>query len=248
VVAKDPATPAAHYDLGLAYLARNEEAGYPKAIPEFRLQLKIDPDDFPSHYMLGYIALKQRNFDEAERELKRAAALNPGDRGAQLLLGQLYSETNRRPLAEEVLRNLIASSASQSPDNELVRAHYMLGRTLQQAGQAEDGTNEIMESERLRKSIRLSVAETSASRVRTAASASSQDVARGNSSGGSSRMRVDEKDRQQAEAFIHQISPAIAEGYYNLGGIADRHKDSATARQYLQKAIQWDPSLDHPKP
>ena len=237
---RDPAAPAAHYDLGLAYLARNEEAGYPKAIPEFRAQLKLDPNDFPSRYMLAHIALKQRNFDEAELELKRAVALNAQDRSTQLLLGQLYSETHRAALAEDVLRTLIASSDPAEPDYQLVRAHYMLGRTLQLSGKVEDGTREIKEAERLRKQVRLTVAETSASRVQSQVAMESESVHSG-------QPRATAQEKAQAHAFVSRIGPAIAESYYNLGKIASLRNDSGVAAQYLQKAIEWDPSLA-PKP
>src|SRR5882762_6647710 len=116
VIAQNDAAPDAHYYLALAYLARNEEAGYAKAIPEFRAQLKLQPDSFPSQYMLGYIALKQRDFRVAERELGRAAKLNPNDAGTRLLLGQLYSETHREQLAEVTLRNLVACWNGSPPD------------------------------------------------------------------------------------------------------------------------------------
>jgi tetratricopeptide (TPR) repeat protein len=239
-IARDGTTPGAHYYLGLAYMARNEEAGYPKAIPEFRLQLKINPDDFASHYMLSHIALQQRDFDESERQLMRAAALSPDDRSTQLLLGQLYSETRRGPMADTVLRKLIASSDETAPDYQLIRAHYMLGRILLDAGHADDGASEISKSEQLRKQMRLSSAEVSGSRVASPGSASSKSIE------GLSRRQnpptASGKQRAQAEAFISKISPAIAESYFNLGGIASRRQDPAAA-QYLQKAGQWDPSL-----
>ena len=240
-IARSGTVPDAHYYLGLACLARNEEAGYPKAIPEFLLELKTNPNDFRSRYMLGYIALKQRKFDDAERELTSAVALNPDDKGARLLLGQLYSETHRGPQAEAALRQLIASSDENTPTNELIRAHYILGRALQEDGRLEDGTSEIRKSEHLRTRMRLSSADLSEGKLQSpgdAASKGIESLPRRQSVTG-----ISEQDKAQVKAFIDQISLAIAEGYYNLGGIADRNKDSAAAALYLQKAREWDPSL-----
>lgn len=244
VIARDNTAADAHYDLGLAYLARNEEAGYPKAIPEFKLQLKIYPDHFPSQYMLGYIALKQRDFDKAERELLRAAALRPQDMGTQLVLGQLYSETHRGSQAEAVLRKVIAASDENAPDYLLIRAHYMLGRTLLEDGRAEDGTREIRKSEELRRQVRLTSAEISGGGIQRPEAASPAKIE--NPSRRRAAGPARENEKAQAQAFINQISPAIAESYYNLAGIAAGHKDSVTAALYLKKAAEWDPSLVRP--
>src|SRR5260370_25582306 len=58
-IAEAPQALDQHYYLGLAYLGHNPEAGFARAEPEFRAELGLAPSDFRSHYMLGYIALKQ---------------------------------------------------------------------------------------------------------------------------------------------------------------------------------------------
>jgi len=232
VIAQNNAAPDAHYYLGLAYLARNEEAGYAKAIPEFRAQLKLQPKDFPSQYMLGYIALKQRNFADAESELKLAAKLNRADTGTQLLLGQLYSETHREQLAEATLRGLIASWNDSPPDATLVRAHYILGRALQETAQLEEGAKEIQESQRLRRGLR-----------QNATSEPTGDRPMGEFSGRNAKRHLSEREQVQARAFIKQMGPLIGEAYFNLGGIAAHNGDDSAAAQLRQKAAAWDPSL-----
>ncbi|MBZ5681358.1 MAG: tetratricopeptide repeat protein [Acidobacteriia bacterium] len=238
VIAQNDAIPDAHYFLGLSYLARNEAAGYEKAVPEFRSLLRINSEDFRGHYMLGYIALQQRHFDKAEEELHRAAALNPADEGTQLLLGQLYSDTGRGTQAAEVLRKLIALQGRRAPDSGMVRAHYMLGRVLQQSGKAEEGAAEIRSSEQLRRQLRLNPAEISENRERSAAAGTGNG-----SEQGSRRAAATPAEQERAQAFIKQLSPVIGEAYYNLGGIAARHQDPAVAQEYLQKAVGWDPTL-----
>ncbi len=241
VLAQSTATPGAHYYLGLAYLSRTEETGYPKAIPEFRAELKLYPNDFPSHYMLGYIFAKQRSFGDAQPELDHAASLNPADGGTQLLLGELYVETRRLPEAEAALRKLIVSSGGNSPDHITIRAHYMLGRLLQEEGKLEEGTDEIRKSEQLRKQMRLTTAEVSGSRISRPAVAGSKEM--DNSSGHHRSAPASTQEQAQAQAFIAKLSPAIAEGYYNLAGIASQRHDPVTAAQYLCRASIWDPSL-----
>ena len=240
VLAAHPQTRDAHYYLALAYLARNEEAGYAKAVPEFRAELALNPGDFRSHYMLGYIALQQRKFGEAEPELIKARSLNPGDPGAQLLLGQLYSETARAPQAEQALRGLITSwDESTPPDFTLVRAHYILGRVLREGGHLEDGAAEIAKAEQLRRQLRITSAEGSESRLKSLAYADSENGGRASRK----RNQANSSDAARAQAFVAQMSPLIGEAYYNLAGIAAQRKDSATSAQYLQMAVAWDPSL-----
>jgi tetratricopeptide (TPR) repeat protein len=233
--------PEAHYYLGLAYLSRNEEAGYAKAMPEFRAALQLRPQDFASSYMLGYILIKQRNFDQAEQELDRASSLNPADAGTQLLLGELYAETRRSAKAETVLQKLIASSNPDAPDNTLIRAHYMLGRLLRDEGKLAEGAAEIAKSEQLRRKLRLSSTEASENGV---ARGIKPDVKQLDASSGSHRSTpASANETAQAQDFIAKLSPAIGEAYYNLAAIASQHHDSATTAQYMQRAATWDPSL-----
>jgi tetratricopeptide (TPR) repeat protein len=240
VLAAHPATRDAHYYLALAYLARNEEAGYAKAVPEFRAELALNANDFRSRYMLGYIALQQRKFAEAEPELIKARSLNSADPGVQLLLGQLYSETDRAAQAEEILRRLITSwGESTPPDFTLVRAHYILGRVLRDGGHLEEGAAEIAKAERLRRQLRITSAEGSDSRLKNLAGADSENGGHASQK----RNRANSSDAAKAEAFVAQISPLIGEAYYNLAGIAAQRRDSATSAQYLQMAVAWDPSL-----
>ena len=239
ITAQHPSAPNAHYFLGLAYLAKNEEAEYEKAIPEFRAELRIEPDDFRSHYMLGYIRIKQHRFEEAEPELQRAHALSATDEGTQLLLAELYSETNRQARAEEILRSLIDSRPqSVQPSFVLVRAHYMLGRLLRNGGKFDEGTEQIKISEELRRQLRANSQEAEQSRVREPIETESASRVAGLKSAAASSA-----EQANAQAFIAQISPLIGEAYYNLAGIAAQRKDSSTSAQYLQRAVEWDPSL-----
>ena len=237
VIAQDNAAPEAHYHLGLAYLGHNEEAGYTQAIPEFQAQLNLNPKDFSSRYMLGHIALEQRNFAKAEIELTRAAALKPDDEGTQLQLGGLYSTTHRIAQAESVLRKLIASRAGAPPDFAIVRAHYILGRLLQQ-DRKDEGATEIRVSEQLRKQLRMSAAAASENQGHGARVISAQEADERQT-----RAKVSPEEQQKAQAFVGQLSPLIGEAYHNLGLIAARQKNSASAADYGQRALAWDPSL-----
>lgn len=240
VIAMYPSTRDAHYYLALAYLARNEEAGYAKAIPELRAELALNSDDFRSHYMLGYIAMQQRRFSDAEQELVKARALNPADPGVQLLLGQVYSETNHPSQAEQTLRALISSGSEKAvPDFTQVRAHYVLGRVLREGGHLEEGATEINKAEQLRRQLRGTSTEGSETRLKSMPGISEENGL------SADRMLNNPNSAEEAKAgaFIADISPLIGEAYYNLAGISARRKDSVTSAHYLQMAVAWDPSL-----
>jgi tetratricopeptide (TPR) repeat protein len=244
VIAQHPSAPNAHYYLGLVYLARNEEAGYAKARPEFQAELSINPGDFRSRYMLGHMALEERHFAEAETELQKARSLNAADAGTQLSLGQLYSETNRPQQAEAVLRKLIQSWGDTAADFQLERAHYILGRVLRENGKLDEGAQEIKVAEDLRKQIRVRSSETEETRLKGPTGAgfgSEREFADKPTSASSA-------DQARAHSFVTQISPLIGEAYYNLAGIALQHKDSGRAARYLHLAGQWDPSLAKVQP
>jgi len=241
-LALDPRAPDAHYFLGLAYLANNEAAGYATAVPEFEAQLQVYPEDFRARYMLGYIALQQHQFVEAEQELLQATRINPSDAGTKLLLAQLYSETGRGKQAESVLRALTTAPKNGRPvDFTIIRAHYMLGRLLQQEGQIQDGASEIGVAEKLRRELRASAGEAYAARTSTVLAG--QDSNNALPQPALPAAHVSPEEQARVRAFVQQLGPMIGEAYYTLGGISALHKDPETASRYSARAVAWDPSL-----
>jgi tetratricopeptide (TPR) repeat protein len=243
-ISKDSHALSAHYHLALAYLGHNEEAGYDKALPELRAELKINPDDFSSHYMLGYIALKQRNFAEAESELTRAAALNPQDLGTMLQLAVVYNETNRPPQAEAILRKAVAAAETVPAADAYAanRVHYMLGQLLERSGRQEEGLSELKifaEREKRRHDASGSVAE-----ERTMSSGSLARKERSDQPDQKKATDVSPEQLKQLDAYVEQVSPAIADAYNNLGALSAERNDFAGAVRNFQQARDWDSSLE----
>ena len=136
-IAENDKLPGAHYSLGAAYLQNMGEMNFPKAAGEFRKELEISPNDILSHSQLGYIAMKQHDFPEAETQLLRASTLAPQDPDIDLMLGQLYIEMNQPAKAEAALRRSIELTREPSRNNyQVQRAHYLLARVLMQSGKA----------------------------------------------------------------------------------------------------------------
>jgi tetratricopeptide (TPR) repeat protein len=228
----DAHAPDAHYYLGLAYLGHNEAAGYAQAIPEFRAELQINPNDFRSHYMLGYNALKQRNFPDAESELISALASAPRDLQSLLQLAEVYTETNRLPEAEKELR-LAISVASENSANEgqAGRAHYQLGRILGKTGRTQEAAQEMKIVAEIQKRLGPSSMQTEDAKKTKEA----QDEPK--------RSGASPEKLAHLAKFIDGLKPPVANAYNNLGAISSDGRDFTTAAAYFQKAIVWDASL-----
>jgi len=235
-IALDPKASEQHYHLGLAYLGHNPEAGYNRAEREFRAELALVPGDFGSHYMLGYIALNQSRTAAAEKEITRALLIKPDDPSALLLAAELFSGTARDVEAEALLRKAISALIPSSPPKyDAIRAHYMLGRLLQRTGRQEEALKELTLSEQLRKQLRDASGGTPKDTTAKGPQQNQdEDTAK----------PVTEAERAQATAFIHHLSPAIADAFNNLGAIAANQRQCPVCVTYFQRAGEWDPAQD----
>jgi tetratricopeptide (TPR) repeat protein len=237
-IARDPKLKQAHYFLGLAYVGRDGDSGFPAAIPQFQAELKINPDDFRSHYMLGYIWWKQRNMN-AESELVRAASLDPKNPDPLVYLGLLYKDSNRLAEAETMLRKAIDLTKDVSRNEYQVnRAHYVLGQILLQTGRREEGEKELKISEEIRRQIPNPAKEQKAQKTASPI----QEDAPGRMA--ETPPAVSAADLKKAEQFAAQLAPQIADAYNNLGVAAAGRKEFATALQLFHKAGEWNPGLE----
>ena len=100
---KAPNLPETHEAWANYYAAQNQIA---QAITEMQQAIQLDPNRSESY--LG-LALLQRNTDpdQAEANLKKAAAVDPKSMNAQMLLGGFYQSRNRLPEAEQQYRRAI---------------------------------------------------------------------------------------------------------------------------------------------
>ena len=237
-VAKDETAQQVHYFLGLAYLGRDGDSGFPEAVPEFRAEIKRNPNDYRSHYLLGYILLKQRNLQEAETELRRAAALDPSNPDPLVYLSQLYADSDRGGQAEETLRKAISITDDVSRNEyQINRAHYLLGRILLKTGRKDEAQQELQRSEELRKQ---------AMQLARKRNAEDSPNLAGEEQPGRQKpaQAASPEELKKAEAYVNELKPAIADSYNNLGVIAAGKKDFAAALDYFRKAGEWQPSLE----
>jgi tetratricopeptide (TPR) repeat protein len=266
--ARDSHARNVHYYWAMAYLRHDETVGYDKAIPEFQAELAINPGDVRCHYMLGYIALKQRRFADAEQELMQAAALQPNDLNTILCLAETYMGENRAAEAESALRKAIALAGEGAGNNaanngdgrrQAGRAHYLLGRLLMKAGRTEEAKQQL----HLAAETGADNANGGRASEARAGEAGHAEAGQGEASQGEPRMisssslvqqesreRSDSstaaspQERMRADQFRNELAPLIAEGYNDLGALAATNRDFKTAVSMFEQVQSWNPAME----
>ncbi len=240
-IEKDPKVKEAHYWLGLAYLARDEDKGWDENAAEDRAEIQNNPDDFRPHYDLGNIALKFHRTEEAERELKRAAEIQPDNPDPLIALGELLISQRRLRDAEAAMSRAISLTKDVSRNGyQINRAYYVLGRIQVETGRREEGVKNLKMAAELRDKTQAPAANRDAG-----AAAAQERIA------DAKPMRPEEphstlppEQQKQLDAYFDQLKPALADAYNNLGVAAGAHNDFDAAMTYFRKAGQWYPALE----
>lgn len=139
LIAKDPNMPGLHFLLGRALLSRPDASpqALERAKQEFQKELQIDPKNAVAHYVLGELAKKDENWDEAIAQFSAAAKLDPNFAEAYLGWGFALVTVKRYQEAIEPLR----VAERLTPGNPSV--HYSLGTALIRTGQKEEAAKEF---------------------------------------------------------------------------------------------------------
>jgi tetratricopeptide (TPR) repeat protein len=255
-IAKDSRAPHAHLLLALAYIDRNGESSFSQAAAELQAELKINPQDSRSHYLLGYIAMKQHDAKTAEGDLLRAAQLDPKNPDPLIYLGQIYADADRDAEAEAMLRKAIALSSNGSPTDYLIgRAHYVLGRVLMKTNRREEGEKELAASQTIRDRMnRPTAARDPKTDLKTTdlktdlkkksdpeLASVSEDAPVGHPSPAA---EAPPQAKEEIQAYLDQLKPSLADAYNNLGVFHAGRKDFVTASEYFRKAGEWSPTLE----
>lgn len=237
----NPKLPKAHFSVALTYLTRDEESGFAAAKPELQAELQNNPDDYLSHYLLGYIAMKERDFDVAERQLSQAIKLNSDNPDAFMYLGQVYSDMNRPADAEPVLRKAIDLTKDESRnDYQISRVHYVLGRILLAKGNNIEGQHEIAKSEELRKQQKASSEQARDIVIKNGLPEDQEPQTEIVSIDEVSPVR---KEDAETREYVEHLSGAVADSYNNLGVIYAQQKDFVGALENFRSAADWDSNL-----
>ena len=133
LLARYPAEPNVHYAFGVYLLGQDADA----AMKEFRRELEISPNHFPSMVQMAFEHLKRDEYDEALPLAEKAVQLSPKMFPARNVLGRVLLELGQVDRAIKELEEG-ARLAPNSPE-----MHYALGRAYRRAGREADAKREV---------------------------------------------------------------------------------------------------------
>jgi len=248
VIAKDPHYPGAHYCVAAALLAAGEdEKTLQEAETELKEELAVSPKDFLTYAALGKIEASYHRYPEAEQYLKHAIQLNPRNPDAFLYLGQMYFDTKRLTEAEPNLRRAIELTTDVSRNHyQIQKAHFLLGRILIQKHREDEAHKEMQIAHAFTDKALSKDKSTLAGMLSDSATSTDPSDAGTDPMASSSTTlpAADPAAVSKQKAFEKQLTPAIADGYNNLGAIMATEKNYADALKYFQFAAAWVPSLE----
>jgi tetratricopeptide (TPR) repeat protein len=139
MIAQDPKAPGLHFLLGRLLLSRPDAgpSDMERAKQEFQKELEIDPTNAGAHYILGELASRKENCEEAIPEFSQAAKLDPNF--AEAYLGWGYCLVTLKRYEEAIVPLRVAERLT--PDNGSV--HFSLGTALGRTGQKEEAEKEF---------------------------------------------------------------------------------------------------------
>lgn len=139
MLAKAPETRGLHFLLGRALLSRPDADAKTaeRAKQEFQKELQIDPKNAAAHYVLGELASKDENWEEAISQFSTAAKLDTNF--VEAYVGWGFSLVTVKRYQEAIAPLRVAERLT--PGNPAV--HYSLATALVRTGQKEEAEKEF---------------------------------------------------------------------------------------------------------
>lgn len=135
VLANNPKTPGIHYRLGQILLAEAGPTGSTdKAKAEFEKELEVDPTNAASEFILGELARRAGQWDEAIAHFIRASTLDVGFAEAYLALGMTLNASGKFADAIKPLEHYVALEPGDPAGHYQLALSYT--RTGNKAGSA----------------------------------------------------------------------------------------------------------------
>lgn len=266
-IALDPATPHAHYFLGIAYLSQNEWHPTPQAQQQLEQAVKVDPHDFLSNYMLGFVYFSQRQYTQADKYLTTATQLNPTWPEPFLYLGMSAFARGDNKAAEPLLLKSVALTGTDvSRSNyEIRRAYVDLTRIFAREGKenlaneyadkAHQLENDVMQATQQRTTammeanggkagtmaavVPLDKKEMSGASLTTA----SADAAAQLDAAALGRSNLTAGQLATAKTEESALRPILGQSYADLATAQAMQGHFATALTNFEAAEQWDSTL-----
>jgi len=117
-----------HYKMGAGYFESSE---IPLAMRELHASLKLNPQEYRAHYLLGFISMGRRKYPDAIKHFQATLDIKPDYHFAKNNLGTVYLAQERWADAVEVFTELLDEALYPIPElahNNLGWAYYNLKR------------------------------------------------------------------------------------------------------------------------
>lgn len=137
ILAVDPRSAEAHMLLGIAYSTQGSKELKGEAIGEFRQALDLNPRLVQVRFFLAHLYLDLGRAARAREELEAGLAQTPGNPEFLALLGEAERRAKNPRRAVDMTRQALQADPSFAP------ARYYLGLALLDAGQRDEGIQEL---------------------------------------------------------------------------------------------------------
>ena len=138
ILEENPKTQSIHYRLGQIFLAEAGSNGSTdQAKLEFQKELEVDPHDAASEFILGELARRAGQWDEAIAHFTRASTLDVGFAEAYLALGMSLNASGKFPEAIKPLENYVAMQPGDPA------GHYQLAMSYARTGNKIGSTQQL---------------------------------------------------------------------------------------------------------
>jgi tetratricopeptide (TPR) repeat protein len=138
ILEENPKTPGIHYRLGQIFLAEAGSNGSTdQAKFEFQKELEVDPHDAASEFILGELARRAGQWNEAIAHFTRAATLDAGFAEAYLALGMSLNAAGKFSDAVKPLENYVTMQPTDPA------GHYQLAMSYARTGNKTGSTQQL---------------------------------------------------------------------------------------------------------
>ena len=222
----NPKAARAHSYLGTIYLLEKGDTAFTDARREFEAEIAHDPGDYSSHFNLGLMHFKRREFGPAERELSEAIRLRPESPDAHFHLGQAQMESGDSQASVAQLKKSIELYGSAP---EAQPAHQALAKALENLGRPGEAQQEADIARKLAQpGGQLGPA------TLPADSSSGKEVR-------AMLLPAATKDSAQKipPEYVAGLKEALGNAYHNLGVILAQRSQYAEAANLFGEAAKW---------
>jgi tetratricopeptide (TPR) repeat protein len=254
LVAAQPDSADAHFNLGLVYARQGQSKNEEAAAAEFRETLRLDQSMDPARIALGRVLISLQKYSDAAPVVLEYTRRQPREAQGFYAIGQAYQGLKNSEAAIIALER----AAVLDPRDAAIR--FDLGVLLASTGQSDAAVQQLEAAERLNPSdpaahneLALLLEKTGdkerarAERAKLAALKSDRDketaIARFNQEASVYLSAGNPKAAAESYGKALQLSPRDAKLRYNLSLAFDRMGDFASERKELVRAVELNPNL-----